>query len=58
MKSFSRRSFLKSGTVAGLGVAFIPNLISCSPNKQLRYAMIGVGAGARQAGARFLPKTW
>jgi predicted dehydrogenase len=43
MKSFSRRSFLKSGTVAGLGVAFIPNLISCSPNKQLRYAMIGVG---------------
>ena len=43
MKSFSRRSFLKSGAVAGAGIMFIPNLISCSPNKQLRFAMIGVG---------------
>ncbi|MCK3684025.1 Gfo/Idh/MocA family oxidoreductase [Maribellus sp. YY47] len=44
MKNFSRRSFLKSGTAAGIGIAFIPNLISCSPNTQkLRFAMIGVG---------------
>ena len=43
MKNLSRRSFLKSGAVAGVGVMFIPNLISCSPNKQLRFAMIGVG---------------
>lgn len=44
MKNLSRRSFLKAGTAAGLGVAFIPNLISCSPNtEKLRFAMIGVG---------------
>lgn len=43
MKNLSRRSFIKSGAVAGLTVAFIPNLISCSPNQKLRFAMIGVG---------------
>ncbi len=44
MKNLSRRSFLQTGAIAGLGVAFIPNLISCSPNTQkLRFAMIGVG---------------
>jgi len=44
MKKFSRRSFLKSSAAAGIGVAFIPNLMSCSPNTQkLRFAMIGVG---------------
>lgn len=44
MKNLSRRSFLKSSAAAGIGVAFIPNLISCSPNTQkLRFAMIGVG---------------
>jgi predicted dehydrogenase len=43
MKNLTRRSFIKSSTAAGVGVMFIPNLISCSPNKQLRFAVIGVG---------------
>ncbi len=56
MKNLSRRSFLKSGTAAGLGVVFIPNLISCSPNTQkLRFAMIGVG-GRGQASWSQVPK--
>lgn len=56
MKNLSRRSFLKSGAAAGLGVAFIPNLISCSPNNQkLRFAMIGVG-GRGKASWSQVPK--
>jgi predicted dehydrogenase len=48
MKNLSRRSFLKAGSAAGLGVMFIPNLISCSPNtQQLRFAMIGTGGQGR-----------
>lgn len=55
MQNVSRRTFLKSGTVAGLGIAFIPNLISCSPNtKKLRFAMIGVG-GRGQASWSHVP---
>ena len=50
MKNLSRRSFLKTGAAAGVGVAFIPNLISCSPNtQQLRFAMIGVGGQGYQS---------
>ena len=43
MKNLSRRSFLKSSAAAGVGVVFIPNLISAAPSDQLRFAMIGVG---------------
>lgn len=39
----SRRNFLKSATAAGLGVAFIPNLLSAAPISKLRFAVIGVG---------------
>lgn len=56
MKNLTRRSFLKSGAAAGLSVAFIPDLISCSPNnKKLRFAMIGVG-GRGKASWSQVPK--
>ena len=43
MNNLSRRTFLKSATVAGTGALFIPNFISCAPSTKLRYAVIGVG---------------
>ena len=53
MNSISRRKFLLSAGAAGAGIAFIPNLISCSPNeKRLNIAIIGVGGrGSAQWGA-------
>ena len=55
MKNLSRRKFLQSATVAGLGVACIPGLVSCSPNSQLRFAVIGVG-GRGKANWSQVPK--
>lgn len=54
MKNLTRRTFIKSSTAAGIGAIFIPNLISCSPNKQLRFAVIGVG-GRGQASWSQIP---
>lgn len=42
MKNITRRSFIGNMSLAA-GAAFIPNLISCSPNKKLNIALIGVG---------------
>lgn len=43
MKSISRRNFLRSASAVTAGTVFIPNLLSCSPNKKLNIAIIGVG---------------
>lgn len=43
MKTISRRVFLKSTSVITSGIAFIPNLLSCSPSNKLNIAVIGVG---------------
>ncbi len=43
MKNLSRRTFLKSASVAASGAMFIPGLLSCSPNNKLNIAVIGVG---------------
>ena len=43
MKDFSRRTFLKSTSVAAAGILIIPNLFSCSANNKLNIAIIGVG---------------
>ncbi len=43
MRNTSRRSFLKSATATGLGVVFIPNMLSAAPSTKLRFAVIGVG---------------
>ena len=43
MKNLSRRSFLKSTSVATVGAMIIPNLLSFSPNNRLNFAVIGVG---------------
>lgn len=43
MKDFTRRSFIKSASVASVGAMFIPNLISRPPGEKLKYAAIGVG---------------
>lgn len=55
MKNTSRRTFLKSATVAGAGAIFIPNFISCAPSTKLRFAMIGVG-GRGEASWSQVPK--
>lgn len=47
MKDFSRRSFIKSASVASVGVTFIPNLISRSSLERLKFAVIGVGGRGR-----------
>ncbi len=39
----TRRTFIKSVSVAGLSAMIIPNFISCAPNSQLKFAVIGVG---------------
>uniref|UniRef100_UPI003217E044 Gfo/Idh/MocA family oxidoreductase n=1 Tax=uncultured Draconibacterium sp. TaxID=1573823 RepID=UPI003217E044 len=43
MKNTTRRTFLKSAAAAGIGAAILPHMISCSPNKRLNIAVIGVG---------------
>ena len=43
MKNLSRRSFMKIAATAGTGVFVIPNLLRCSPNNRLNFAVIGVG---------------
>jgi predicted dehydrogenase len=43
MKILSRRVFLKSTSAITTGIAFIPHLLSCSPNNKLNIAVIGVG---------------
>lgn len=43
MNSLSRRNFLRTASAVGAGIAFIPNFISCSPNKKLNVAIVGVG---------------
>ncbi len=43
MSNLSRRSFLKSASVASAGVLIIPSLLSFSPNSKLNIAVIGVG---------------
>lgn len=43
MDNLSRRAFLKSSAVAGVGAFLIPNLIGCSANNRLNIALIGVG---------------
>jgi predicted dehydrogenase len=48
MKNLSRRSFLKSATTAAAGVSIIPNMIGCSPNNRLNFAVIGVGGRGKE----------
>ena len=43
MENLSRRTFLKSASVAAAGTLIIPNLFSCSANNKLNIAIIGVG---------------
>ncbi len=43
----TRRTFIKSVSVAGLSAMIIPNFISCSPNSRLKFAVIGVGGRGR-----------
>ncbi len=57
MKNLSRRSFLKSTTAAAAGAVFIPNMISCSPNNRLNFAMIGVGARGRASWTQVPPES-
>jgi len=39
----SRRKFIKSASVAGVGAMVVPNFISCKSKTRLKFAMIGVG---------------
>ncbi|WP_341215164.1 Gfo/Idh/MocA family oxidoreductase [uncultured Wocania sp.] len=43
MNNFSRRSFIKSTSMASTGLFFIPNFRSNAPNNRLNIAVIGVG---------------
>ena len=52
MNNLSRRRFLQSAAVAGTGVLFIPNFISCAPSTKLRYAVIGVGGRGEASWSR------
>ncbi len=45
--NYSRRSFIKKASVASAGILIIPNMISCSPNNRLNFAVIGVGGQGR-----------
>ena len=47
MKFNSRRSFLKSSSVASTGLLILPSLYSCSPNNKLNFAVVGVGGRGR-----------
>ena len=55
MNHFSRRSFLKSTTVASTGLIFIPDFLKNSPNNRLNIAVIGVG-GRGKANWSKVPK--
>lgn len=43
MYSISRRNFLRSASAVAAGTVIIPNFISCSPNKKINIAIVGVG---------------
>ena len=47
MTNLSRRSFMKTASTAAAGVFIIPNLLRCSPNNRLNFAVIGVGGRGR-----------
>ncbi len=49
MNNYSRRAFLKTASAAAAGAMVIPNLISCSPNNRLNFAIIGVGGRGRDS---------
>jgi len=51
----SRRKFIKSASVAGVGAMVIPNFISCKSKTKLKFAMIGVG-GRGQASWSKVPE--
>ena len=55
MRYISRRSFLKSTSVASTGLLFIPNFCNNSPNNRLNVAVIGVG-GRGKANWGKIPK--
>lgn len=55
MKHTNRRTFLKSASAAGLGVLFIPNMLSAAPSTKLRFAVIGVGGQGRASWSK-VPK--
>ena len=51
----SRRKFIKSASVAGVGAMVIPNFISCKSKTRLKFAMIGV-VGRGQASWSKVPE--
>ena len=55
MKNLSRRSFMKTAATAATGALVIPNLLRCSPNNRLNFAVIGVG-GRGEASWTQVPK--
>ncbi|MEI6679231.1 MAG: Gfo/Idh/MocA family oxidoreductase [Mariniphaga sp.] len=55
MKNLSRRSFMKTASAAAAGAMIIPNLLRCSPNNRLNFAVIGVG-GRGEASWTQVPK--
>ena len=55
MHNFSRRSFIKSSSLASTGLIFIPGFLKNSPNNRLNVAVIGVG-GRGKANWSKIPK--
>ena len=55
MHHFSRRSFIKSSSLASSGLIFIPGFLKNSPNNRLNVAVIGVG-GRGKANWSKIPK--
>ena len=55
MHHFSRRSFIKSSSLASTGLIFIPGFLKNSPNNRLNVAVIGVG-GRGKANWSKIPK--
>ena len=55
MHHFSRRSFIKSSSLASTGLIFIPSFLKNSPNNRLNVAVIGVG-GRGKANWSKIPK--
>ncbi len=55
MNNTTRRTFLKSASVAGLGVLFIPSYLSAAPSTKLRFAVIGVGGRGKASWSK-VPK--
>lgn len=52
MKNLSRRSFMKTASAAATGAIIIPNMLSCSPNNRLNFAVIGVGGRGKASWSR------